>query len=71
MKGKRSNNWKWMLTGWIFAVLLSGTINHFPEIPLKNPEGTVAQTVEGQGSPEGELGIQSYGEEEENFPTKN
>ena len=68
---KRSNHWKWILTVWIDPVLLFGTINHFPEISLENPEGTMAQTVEGQGSPEGELGVQSYSEKEENFPTKN
>lgn len=71
MKRKRSNNWKWVLTGWIFAVLLSGTINNYPAIPLENPEGTVAQMAEGQGNSEGEPEIQSCGEKEENFPTKN
>ncbi len=70
MKRKRSNNRKWILTGWIYAVLLFGTINHFPEIPLENPAGTVAQMVEEQGSPEGEPEVQSCSELEKDYPTR-
>lgn len=68
MKGKRNNNWKRILTGWIFAVLLFGSINDCPEMPPANPEGLVAQMTEGQ---EGEPETYAYTEPGEEKEKKN
>lgn len=70
MKGKRSSNWKRILTGWISALLLFGTINDCPEIPPANPIGSAAQIVEAQEGLEGEPEIQVCGELEEEMTQK-
>lgn len=71
MNGKRNSNWKQIMTGWIAAVLLFGTINVLPKTPLQNPRGADAQITEGQECSEGEPNIQLCGEQEECFHTKN
>ncbi len=65
MNGKRSSNWKKLLTGWMFAVLLFGVINVVPQIPLQAPTGTTVQAAEGQEDPGDKPGIQLYGDREE------
>lgn len=65
MKGRRNSNWKRILTGWLSALLLFGTINGCPEMPPANPAGTAAQVTEGQEGSQGEPETQAYGELEE------
>lgn len=71
MNGKRSNNWKKILTGWMFAVLFFGAINVLPPASLQTPKGTAVQTAEGQEGSEDEPGIQLYCEIEEEWPLRN
>lgn len=58
MNGKRNSNWKQIMTGWIAAVLLFGTINVLPKTPLQNPLEAAVQAAEGQEGSEDEPGIQ-------------
>lgn len=67
MKGRRNSNWKRILTGWLSALLLFGTINGCPEMPPENPAGTAAQVTEGQ---EGESETQVCGELKEEMTQK-
>lgn len=65
MNGKRSKNWKKLLTGWMFAVLFFGAINVLPPASLHTPAGTAAQAAEEQEGSEDEPGIQLYSDREE------
>lgn len=71
MNGKRNSNWKQIMTGWIAAVLLFGTINVLPKTPLQNPLEAAVQAAEGQEGSEDEPGIQLYSDREEFGREKN
>lgn len=71
MKGRRSSNWKRILTGWLSALLLFGTINGCPEMPPANPAEAAAQVTEGQEGLEGEPETYAYTEPGEEKEKKN
>lgn len=53
MNERRNSNWKQILTGWLSAFLLFGTINGRPEMPPANAAGAAVQVTEGQEGQEG------------------
>ena len=65
MNERRNSNWKRILTGWLSAFLLFGTINGRPGMPPANAAGAAVQVTEGQEGSEGELEAHACGELEE------
>nr|WP_300787844.1 hypothetical protein [uncultured Acetatifactor sp.] len=53
MNERRNSNWKRILTGWLSAFLLFGTINGRPGMPPANAAGAAVQVTEGQEGQEG------------------
>ena len=54
MNERRNSNWKRILTGWLSALLLFGTINGRPEMPPANAAWAAVQVTEGQEGSQGE-----------------
>nr|WP_296466953.1 hypothetical protein [uncultured Acetatifactor sp.] len=55
MNERRNSNWKRILTGWLSALLLFGTINGCPGMPPANAAGAAGQVTEEQ---EGQVGLE-------------
>ena len=65
MNERRNSNWKQILTGWLSAFLLFGTINGRPEMPPANAAGAAVQVTEEQEGSQGEPEAHACGELEE------
>ena len=71
MNERRNSNWKRILTGWLSALLLFGTINGRPEMPPANAAGAAVQVTEEQEGSEEELEAYSHIEPEEEKEKRN
>ena len=71
MNERRNSNWKRILTGWLSAFLLFGTINGRPGMPPANAAGAAVQVTEEQEGSEGEPEAYSHIEPEEEKEKRN